>query len=307
MVPVPNSRHERQLKGCSPLVVLAELRRADPLVPVQALGDGLARRAFAVAAEIAAEDGVRLGDVADRPGPDVLADRADRLAVMALVAHLRRHVLFFGGLHQGVALGHVVGHGLLHEGRLAQLDRPHGRRGVVVVGRGNEHDVEILAALVEHLAVIVVGADVGGLVLDPLDGLGHDVVVHVDQGHGPLVGGDARVPAAHAAAADHADAELRVGRPVGQHGRDAKHRYPGSRAGDSGRLPEKIATRGTHGHGQAPSVRRVVKAGRQGGSAEHLATIIMGESCRVNRFRSSLAAAVPSPAHAEESRQAACA
>ena len=70
------------------------------------------------------------------------------------------------------------------------------------------------------------------------------LVVHVDQGHGPLAGGDARVAAAHAAAADHGHAELGVGRAVGQHGRDAEQLHAGRGAGDGGGCLEEIATRG---------------------------------------------------------------
>ena len=77
--------------------------------------------AAAVAAEVAAENRVRLGDLADRPGPDVFAHQANRLAVVPLVAHLRGHVVFLGGLHQGIALGHVVGHGLLQKTALPAL------------------------------------------------------------------------------------------------------------------------------------------------------------------------------------------
>ena len=97
----------------------------------------------------------RLGDVADGPGGDVLGHAADRLAAIALVAHLRQDLLLPGGLGQGIALGDVVGQRLLAEDVLAVVDGADGRRGVVVVGRGDQDHVEVLVALVEHLAIVV--------------------------------------------------------------------------------------------------------------------------------------------------------
>ena len=191
---------------------------------MQALGDGLAGGTRAAAAEIAAEDGVRLGDVADRPRPDVLAHRADGLAVVPLVAHLREHVLLLGGLHQGIALGHVVGQRLLHEDRLAQLDRPHRRRGVMVIGRGDEHHVDVLVALVVHLAVVVEGGDVGGPALDLTRSTALPRIFSSTstRATGRSLAALLGIAAAHAAAGDHGHAELGIGRTVGQHGRGAE-------------------------------------------------------------------------------------
>ena len=81
-----------------------------------------------------------------------------------------------------------------------------------------------------------------------LEGLGHDLVVDVDQGHRPLTGGDARVARAHAAAADDGHAKLGIGRTVGQQGRDAEALHAGSGAGQGGGRLEKSATRGTIFH-----------------------------------------------------------
>src|SRR5271166_3265048 len=98
-------------------MIIAVAGRSQPFVPVQTLGDGLGGRTRAATAEVATEDGVRLGYAADGPCPDVLAHRANALAIMPLVAHLREHVLLFCRLHEGMALGQVMGHGLLHENR----------------------------------------------------------------------------------------------------------------------------------------------------------------------------------------------
>ena len=101
------------------IVILAIGSGAEPLVPVQALGNRLAGRDAAAAAEIAGEDAVRLDDIADGPAPDELDQAAIALAAMALVAHLREDLVLLGGLGQGAALVDVVGQRLLAEGVLA--------------------------------------------------------------------------------------------------------------------------------------------------------------------------------------------
>ena len=81
-----------------------------------------------------------------------------------------------------------------------------------------------------------------------LEGIGHDLVVNVDQGHRPLAGGDAGVAPAHAAAADDGHAELRVGRAVGQNGGRSEQVYAGRGASGGGGRLEEIAARGTIFH-----------------------------------------------------------
>ena len=137
------------------VMVVAIGRRADPLVPVQAGRNGLRGGPAARAAKVPVQYRVGFGDLADGPRGDVLGDAADRLAAIALVAHLRQDLLLPGGLGQGIALGDVVGQRLLAKHVLAVVDRPHGSRGVVVIGGGDQDHVEVVMALIEHLAIVV--------------------------------------------------------------------------------------------------------------------------------------------------------
>ena len=165
------------------VMVVAIGRRADPLVPVQAGRNGLRGRPAARAAEVAVQDGVRFEDVANGARSDVLGDAADRLAAIALVAHLRQHLLLPGGIGQGIALGDVVGQGFLAKDVLAVVDGTDGSRGMVMIGGGDEDHVEVVVALVEHLAIVE--EDLGlGQVLDALPhDLGDVLLVHVSHSY----------------------------------------------------------------------------------------------------------------------------
>ncbi len=145
----------RQVEG----VIRPHLGRTKPQVPVQAGRDflllvqprqlaqgGVVRRAAAV-------DRV---DVADGPVPDPLAERADSIERVALVAQLRHDLVLLGRLHQGPDLGDGVGQRLLTVDVLASLDGRHRNHGVGVVGRPDDHRVDLLVHLVEHLAVVLV-------------------------------------------------------------------------------------------------------------------------------------------------------
>ena len=95
-------------------------------------------------------------DVADGPIPDPFAERANRIERVALVAQLRHDLVLLGRLHQGADLADGVGQGLLAVDVLAPLDGRHRRHGVGVVGRADDHRVDLLVHLVEHLAEVLV-------------------------------------------------------------------------------------------------------------------------------------------------------
>ena len=204
-------------EGMQAVMVVAKGRRAEPLVPMQAGRNGLRRRPAARAAKVAVQQRVGFRDGADGPGGDVLGHAADRLAAIALVAHLRQHLLLAGRLGQGVALGDIVGQRLLAEDVLAVVDGADGGRGMVVIGRGDQDHVEVLVALVEHLAIVV--EDLGfGRVLDALvHDLGNSLLVHVHQGDEVFAERTAHAVAAHARCADHRHAQLVGRRLLGQH------------------------------------------------------------------------------------------
>ena len=194
------------------------------------------------AAEVAVQDRVGFRDRADGPGGDVLGHAADRLAAIALVAHLRQDLLLPGGLGQGIALGDVVGQRLLAEDVLAVVDRADGGRGVVVIGRGDQHHVEVLVALVEHLAVVVEDLGLGRVLDAVLHHLGDVLLVHVDQGDEVLAQGAAHAVAAHARRADHGHAQLVARRLLGQHEGPAGDARQRGDAGRGRRTLEKLAS-----------------------------------------------------------------
>ncbi|MCX5654561.1 MAG: hypothetical protein NTY65_07950 [Planctomycetota bacterium] len=175
---------------------------------------------------------------------------------MALVAHLRVDLVLLGLLGKCAALIDVVGERLLAEGVHAHADGPDGGRRVVVVGRGDEDDIDFLAVGVEHLAVIVVGLGVGDLALDLLDGLGDLLVVDVAKGDAPLVGGLTRVAAAHAAARYDRNAEFGARRPRTENNRPAEKPQAGRAAGDGGGRLQKVAAIDTDCHLRSLSVRQ---------------------------------------------------
>ena len=99
---------------------------------------------------------VHLAHGADRAVPDPLADQADALAGMALVAHLRGHLRLAGGLGDLAGLVHRVRQGLLAVDVLARLDGHHGRDGMDMVRRRHHDGVDVLVLLLEHHPKVVV-------------------------------------------------------------------------------------------------------------------------------------------------------
>ena len=83
--------------------------------------------------------------------------------------------------------------------------------GVHVVGRGDDHRVDVLAFLVEHLAEVAEARRVG----EALEGRGGAAVVHVAQRHDVLRrGGGAEIRSALAAGADGGEIQFLVRRFV---------------------------------------------------------------------------------------------
>ena len=151
-----------------------------------------------------------------------------------------------GGLGQGAALGDVMGQRLLREGGLAALDRADRRRGMVVVRRGDQHDVEILVALVEHLAIVVVDLRLGLAPMtfaELLHGAREGIVIDIDQGHEVLAQAAAEGVAAHAARANHGHAQLLVVICVGQYCRGGELKRTNRRTRE-GRVLDELTSSG---------------------------------------------------------------
>ena len=102
-------------------------------------------------------------DVADRAILDPFAERANRIEGVALVAELGHDLVLLGRLHQGPDLADGMGQRLLAIDVLAPLDRRHRRHRVGVVRRADDHRVDLVAHLLEHLAIVLVHLGLGEL------------------------------------------------------------------------------------------------------------------------------------------------
>ena len=100
--------------------------------------------------------GVHFGDVADVAVPDDLRGLPRAFVGIALVAHLRGDLVFRGRLAQLARFPDRAHQRLLHVHVLAALHAPHGRRGVHVVRYGDDHGVDVLAFLIQHLPEVFV-------------------------------------------------------------------------------------------------------------------------------------------------------
>ncbi len=188
--PVPKSHQPRHLNGRVSRVVGPHRRRAEPEVPIQRGRHG--RRVLRPRAPLRpihvkqstrwpVGPDVRLVDVADDAGPDVLAEPARLFGGLALVAHLRGHLRLVRRLRHAPRLPHRMRQRLLAIDMLAPLDGLHRSEGVVVVGRGDDHAVNVLH-LVEHLPVVGELLCLGIL----LERVGGVALVHVAQRHDVL-------------------------------------------------------------------------------------------------------------------------
>ena len=148
-------------------------------------------------------------DRPENPGPDQLDALAEAVLGRALVAHLGAELLLGGeGAHQPRFLDRP-GQRLLAEAVLAHPHGHHARRGVGVVGRADGHGVDLVAQLLEHLAVVEVLLRFGVL----LPHLVEDVAVDVAEGDDLAVrAGVVGVAVALAADADAREADLLVRR-----------------------------------------------------------------------------------------------
>src|SRR5256884_1032937 len=129
-------------------------RRADPQVPVNVFGDG--RRvggAFdALRPDWAVRPGVHFAYRADHVGLNPFDGGAERIAGVAAVAHLRGDLVFARGAGELARFVEVVRERLLAVNMLAELDGGHRGDGVVVVGNGHHHSVNV--PLLKHFSEV---------------------------------------------------------------------------------------------------------------------------------------------------------
>src|SRR5262249_18888789 len=76
---------------------------------------------------------------------------------MSLVAHLRQNLFFACRLGQGVAFVDIMREGLLRKRRLPQVYRANGRRRMMMIRRGDQHNVELAVAFLKQLSVVKKG------------------------------------------------------------------------------------------------------------------------------------------------------
>ena len=192
-------------------VIRAHGRGSAPEVPVHAFGRrglvGRTRGVRALRPDRTVRPRVRLAHLADEPGLEPLADLADALAGVTLVAHLGHDLVRARGLGQGAGLEDIMRDRLLDVDVLAAAHALHRDVGVGMVRRSDDDGVDVLA-LVEHDAEV--GERVG--LRELLDRPGAAPEVQVAQGDDVLVGAVAHVAAADAAEADGGDVQLRVRR-----------------------------------------------------------------------------------------------
>ena len=208
---------------------------------------GLSRARNALRPDRAIGPDMNLPHRADHAGANPFVDERGALAGMALVAHLGDDLGALGRLAQHAGLVDRPGQRLLHVDVLAQLHGRLGDHGVGVVGRGDDHAVDILL-LFEHLAIIGVALRLAVSLLK-LDGgwvrlaiaapgsAGHGRVhvpeVHIGQRDDvlPPVHDLGRVGRALAAAADDGDVDRLARRQVAGPAQDMTRNDHGAEGG----------------------------------------------------------------------------
>ena len=155
------------------------LGHAEPQVPIERRRHRLFLRDFgdALRPQRAVAPCMDFRHVADLAVPNDLGALASAFVRVALVAHLRRHFVLGGRFAHLARFPNRAHEGFLHVDVLAPLHAPHGRRGVHVIRRRDNHGVDVLGFLVEHLAEVAIG----GGVRERLERLGGAPVVHVAQ------------------------------------------------------------------------------------------------------------------------------
>ena len=93
-------------------------------------------------------------DISNRAGPDIFAHAPIPFFAVALVAHHRGDLLFFGRLCQRAGLGNIMTKGLLAKHMLAVPEGQQGCRRMVMVRSRHKDSIDFLVHGVEHLPVI---------------------------------------------------------------------------------------------------------------------------------------------------------
>ena len=152
---------------------------------------------------------------ADGARGDPLANLPGILARMALDAHLGTYARFRRNLGKPARLVYGVSKRFLTIDMLAGPHRRHGNNGMGMVGRGDDHGVNVLL-LLQHHAVVFIHSCVRILVKR----FGGIVRIHVAQGHNVFRLHGAQIGSAHTAYANTGNIQFFTRRGVG---RPAQH------------------------------------------------------------------------------------
>ena len=127
-------------------------RGAQPRRPIERAGHGFLRRRLLQTNRRCAGNGadVRFGDVANRSAPEDLRGHAIALVRESLVAHLRRDLVFGGGLLEQAGLPRRARQRLFTVDVLAHLHTGERDRGVHEIRDADGHGVDIPALAIQQ-------------------------------------------------------------------------------------------------------------------------------------------------------------
>ena len=187
-----------------------------PKIPVQTRRHGFGvQRKLSGLAEITAlpfwaiDPRVDFGDLAKDAGLDPFLHLANAVIGVALIAHVRHHLVFLGGEAERARLPDIVRERFLRDDVLAALHALEGGGKVSVIGSVDADGVDFLTHLVEHHAEIgefFRGRErwVGFVVLAKL------CFIHVAEPDHIFIAAGAVGHAGNAARPDHRDVDLAV-------------------------------------------------------------------------------------------------
>ena len=104
---------------------------------------------------------VQFERLADQAGLNDFDGATETAAGASLVAHLGGDLLLPGEVTQVAGLENRVGQRFLNVGVLAHFHRARGGECMMMVGRGNDHRVDVLANFVEHFTVVAIDFGLG--------------------------------------------------------------------------------------------------------------------------------------------------
>ena len=189
-------------------------RRSQPEIVIQTRGRiGIRRRAQALRRTGFVDPCLRVVDLADFAGPHDLRGALEMRSRALLQAHLHDAPMAAGGLHHQAAFAHHVRYRFFTVDVFARLACGHCDEGMPMIRRGDHHRVH--GTVFQQFAEIGISAR---LAIGKLVGFLQVRLVHIADGYDlgfRLLLEIRKIHAAHASAADHADADAVAGGGAG--------------------------------------------------------------------------------------------